>query len=71
MKDYCGVGAVKDVMKTAQETLTERQIAYVLQSTLKGLTHLHMRNILHLDIKSANILLNDAGDVKLGTRSFF
>jgi len=63
--DYCGVGAVKDVMKACQETLSEKQVAWVLQGTLKGLAHIHTRNILHLDIKSANILLNDAGDVKL------
>lgn len=53
-KDYCGVGSVKDVMKTADECLSEQQIAYILQQTLKGLCHLHQRGILHLDIKAAN-----------------
>lgn len=78
-QDYCGVGSVKDVMKMADECLTEPQIAYVLQCTLKGLCHLHQRGILHLDIKAANsmlfeslkmsndslVLLTDEGDVKL------
>eukprot|EP01127_Copromyxa_protea_P000606 TRINITY_DN1051_c0_g2_i3.p1 TRINITY_DN1051_c0_g2~~TRINITY_DN1051_c0_g2_i3.p1 ORF type:complete len:646 (-),score=76.85 TRINITY_DN1051_c0_g2_i3:1099-3036(-) len=63
--DYCGVGSVKDVMKITDEVLSESQIAYVLQQTLKGLCHLHQRGILHLDIKAANILLTDDGEVKL------
>lgn len=58
IQDYCGVGSVKDVMKTADECLTESQIAYVLQQTLKGLCHLHQRGILHLDIKAANSKAN-------------
>lgn len=66
-QDYCGAGSLKDVMRLAQDTLTERQAKYVLAGTAKGLLCLHNMKILHLDIKSANILLTDAGDVKLGT----
>jgi len=51
--------------KIAQTTLTEPQARYCLQSTTKGLVHLHSRNILHLDIKSANILMTEDGVVKL------
>eukprot|EP01130_Rhizamoeba_saxonica_P004614 TRINITY_DN187_c1_g1_i2.p1 TRINITY_DN187_c1_g1~~TRINITY_DN187_c1_g1_i2.p1 ORF type:complete len:560 (-),score=123.14 TRINITY_DN187_c1_g1_i2:79-1758(-) len=65
LMDYCGLGSVKDVMKTLQDTITERQCAYILHYTLKGLVYLHASNILHLDIKAANILLTVAGDVKL------
>lgn len=80
-------------MTIAAATLSEEQVAYVLQGkilqskdsfkdpfaflvltesvgTLKGLVHLHGRGILHLDIKSANILLNTDGVVKLGKSSF-
>lgn len=66
VQDYCGAGSLKDVMKLAQDTLTERQAKYVTSGTVKGLLCLHNMKILHLDIKSANILLTDAGDVKLG-----
>jgi len=63
--DYCGVGSVKDIIKISQDTLTEKQAQYVLKGTIKGLLCLHTNNILHLDIKSANILMTDDADVKL------
>jgi len=66
--DYCGVGSVKDIIKIAHDTLSERQAQYVLNGTVKGLICLHTNStgsILHLDIKSANILMTDDGDVKL------
>lgn len=64
--DYCGAGSLKDVLNLTGCTLdNEAQVRHVLTSTLKGLSHLHSKGILHLDIKSANILLTDEGDVKL------
>ena len=57
-------------MKLAQENLSERQAGYVVAATIKGLLHLHAMKILHLDIKCANILCTDQGDVKLGKKDF-
>uniref|UniRef100_A0A7N8XBD8 Mitogen-activated protein kinase kinase kinase kinase n=1 Tax=Mastacembelus armatus TaxID=205130 RepID=A0A7N8XBD8_9TELE len=45
--------------------LKEKQIAYVCRETLQGLYHLHETGKMHRDIKGANILLTERGDVKL------
>lgn len=51
IQDYCGVGSLKDAMKVLHDTLSERQIAFVLLHTLNGLNLLHQRNVFHMDLK--------------------
>jgi len=65
LMDYCQLGSVLDLMKTTGHALTEAQVASVLFYCLKGLNYLHALNIIHCDLKAANILLNEKGDVKL------
>lgn len=65
LMDYCQLGSVLDLMKTTGRNLNEAQVASVLLYALKGLTYLHNMNIIHCDLKAANILLNEKGDVKL------
>jgi len=65
MMDFCGAGSVTDIMKKGKIVLNEREIAYIIHSSLKGLAYLHKMAIIHRDIKSGNILLTDDGRVKL------
>ena len=62
--EFCGGGSIQDIYHNTG-ILSEMQIAYVCRETLKGLSYLHKRHIMHRDIKGANILLTDGGDVKL------
>jgi serine/threonine protein kinase len=63
--EYCGGGAVKDLCQIMEEGLNESQIAYVCRESLKGLAYLHSILKIHRDVKGGNILVNDAGEVKL------
>ncbi|GFS68024.1 hypothetical protein TNCV_1362511 [Trichonephila clavipes] len=63
--EYCGGGSLSDIMRFRKKTLTEEEIAAVLNDTLKGLEYLHNRRKIHRDIKAGNILLNNEGHAKL------
>ncbi|GIZ00907.1 hypothetical protein CEXT_127421 [Caerostris extrusa] len=63
--EYCGGGSVSDIMRLRKKTLTEEEIATILNDILKGLEYLHYRRKIHRDIKAGNILLNNEGHAKL------
>uniref|UniRef100_A0A671KVB6 Mitogen-activated protein kinase kinase kinase kinase n=1 Tax=Sinocyclocheilus anshuiensis TaxID=1608454 RepID=A0A671KVB6_9TELE len=62
--EYCGGGSLQDIYHVTGP-LSELQISYVCRETLQGLAYLHSKGKMHRDIKGANILLTDNGDVKL------
>jgi serine/threonine protein kinase len=63
--EYCGGGSVADLIQVWEINLTEDQIALICRETLQGLLYLHETGIIHRDIKGANILLTESGDIKL------
>ncbi|XP_042226306.1 mitogen-activated protein kinase kinase kinase kinase 5-like isoform X11 [Homarus americanus] len=62
--EFCGGGSLQDIYHIIGP-LQERQIGYMCRETLKGLEYLHHKGKMHRDIKGANILLTENGDVKL------
>uniref|UniRef100_A0AAY3ZUP3 non-specific serine/threonine protein kinase n=1 Tax=Denticeps clupeoides TaxID=299321 RepID=A0AAY3ZUP3_9TELE len=62
--EICGGGSLFGLCyKTGP--LTEQEIAYVTTECLQGLHNMHLRGYMHRDIKLKNILLTDAGEVKI------
>ncbi|KAF7661370.1 hypothetical protein LDENG_00262880 [Lucifuga dentata] len=62
--EFCGGGSLQDIYHVTGP-LSELQIAYICREMLQGLQYLHGKKKIHRDIKGANILLNNRGEVKL------
>uniref|UniRef100_A0A8C5DXU8 non-specific serine/threonine protein kinase n=1 Tax=Gouania willdenowi TaxID=441366 RepID=A0A8C5DXU8_GOUWI len=62
--EFCGGGSLQDIYHVTGP-LSEPQIAFTCREMLQGLDYLHAQKKIHRDIKGANVLLNDQGEVKL------
>ena len=61
--EYLEGGSLTDIITA--NLLTEGQVAAVSREIAQGLEYLHRQEVIHRDIKSENVLLSMAGDIKL------
>ena len=69
--EYMQGGSLTDAIERNLEKITEQRMAHIVKATLSGLAHLHIKAIIHRDIKSDNVLLGKDGDVKLSVSKIF
>ena len=64
--EYCPAGSLIDLMLSMNRTYTEQEISTIMKNVLNGLILIHSKNLIHRDIKAANIFLSKNGYAKLG-----
>ena len=64
--EYCAAGSAVDLMLSMGRTLSEVEVSTIMEMVLKGLIYIHKLNLIHRDIKGANIMLSEDGYAKLG-----
>lgn len=62
--EYC-IGSVQDVMDVLKAPLVEDEIGAIVSPVLRALKYLHAKDYIHRDVKAGNVLLTEAGNVKL------
>ena len=63
--EYCASGSAIDLMIAMDRPFTEVEIATIMKMVIEGLISLHKENLIHRDIKGANILIAEDGTAKL------
>ena len=64
--DYCDKGSLYGYLHNPQKFVTPFKVLKWMSECAKGLVFLHSRNIIHRDIKSGNLLIDEGGSIKLG-----
>ncbi|TGZ64702.1 hypothetical protein CRM22_006239 [Opisthorchis felineus] len=63
--EFCGGFSMQDIYTNIRRPIEENCIAFVTRETLRGIEYMHKAGKIHRDIKGANILLTNDGDVKI------
>ncbi|GBF95241.1 TKL kinase [Raphidocelis subcapitata] len=61
VSEFCAGGSLYSLLHCPTAMLSWAQVAHILHQAAMGMAHLHEHNVLHRDLKSANLLLHGAG----------
>lgn len=62
--EYCGNGSLLNLLRYFGR-LDEQTTCFIIGEVVKALSYLHEKRLIHRDLKAANILMDDFGNVKL------
>ncbi|KAG7194880.1 uncharacterized protein KQ657_003988 [Scheffersomyces spartinae] len=63
--EFCGGGSLRQLYLSLGHGLLEFDIIGYIGPVLEGLSYLHEQGVVHRDVKAANVLLTEDGEVKL------
>lgn len=63
--EFCAARSLRDITRDLRRGLDDREMACALRQTLAALAYLHARSLVHRDVKSANLLMQADGTLKL------
>lgn len=61
--EYCAGGSLRTLLRPGQ--IDEKYIGVIMRELLIALKYIHKDNVIHRDIKAANVLITNEGQVKL------
>ncbi|KAI8137343.1 kinase-like domain-containing protein [Fennellomyces sp. T-0311] len=64
--DLCENGSLQDYINYHNRDIAESDIWAILHEIALGVKAIHDANIIHLDLKPANILIDDSGSIRIG-----
>jgi len=63
--EFLSGGSLFDYLHTKNGKLSEEQILEIMMDVALGMSYLHGKNVLHCDLKSSNVLIDENWNVKL------
>lgn len=63
--EYLDHGSLFDHLHKKNTQFTDKQIIDMCEDIALGMVYLHDRKVLHCDLKSSNILIDDSWNIKL------
>lgn len=64
--EYASMGTLATYVSLLDQALEEQEILGIFRQIASGLNYLHSKNIVHLDLKMANIFVSVEGLIKIG-----